>query len=342
MKASTPAERLNIALRFGNAGIASKSGRMKARYSTSAGSPLSGQMRTSRSGNCAAKVSRHICALPSAVEIVGRDERSAIRQPRILETVFFLFRKETSSSEFLSLNNNAAPPLTWIVWPVMKPPSSPTRNRQVAAISSTCPWPPERDAGGVRLVVAVPFGVVAPRVDAAGRDDVDPDVVRRKLGGEPARHPDQRHLRRRQVGAAAAAGGNRAVAAEEQHAAVLVLDHFAEQGARQVEGAVEHHVADPFPVFVGHLKKRLVRPDRGVVDQDVDAAKLRQRLARQCLDFGLVADIGQDRDRLYPKVADLARDGLASCWLERALTMMCAPSRAIISAVARPYCGPSR
>ena len=36
MKASTPAERLNIAFRFGSAGIASKSGRMKARYSISA------------------------------------------------------------------------------------------------------------------------------------------------------------------------------------------------------------------------------------------------------------------------------------------------------------------
>ena len=35
------------------------------------------------------------------------------------------------------------PPLTWIVWPVMKPPSSLTRNRQVAAISSTCPWRPK-------------------------------------------------------------------------------------------------------------------------------------------------------------------------------------------------------
>ena len=31
MNASTPAERLNIALRFGSGGIASKSGRMKAR-----------------------------------------------------------------------------------------------------------------------------------------------------------------------------------------------------------------------------------------------------------------------------------------------------------------------
>src|SRR6266566_2386 len=63
-KASTPAERLNIAFKFGNSGSASKSGRMKARYSMSATFPASGQMRISRSGSWAAKVSRQACALP--------------------------------------------------------------------------------------------------------------------------------------------------------------------------------------------------------------------------------------------------------------------------------------
>src|ERR1700730_1406744 len=53
-KASTPAERLNIAFKFGNSGRTSKSGRMKARYSISATRPASGQMRISRSGSCVA------------------------------------------------------------------------------------------------------------------------------------------------------------------------------------------------------------------------------------------------------------------------------------------------
>ena len=44
-KDSTPAERLNMALRLGNRGSLSKSGCMKARYSMSARSPASGQMR---------------------------------------------------------------------------------------------------------------------------------------------------------------------------------------------------------------------------------------------------------------------------------------------------------
>src|SRR5438445_246291 len=63
-KASTPAERLNIAFKFGNSGRTSKSGCMKARYSISATFPRSGQMRISRSGSCSANVSRHAFALP--------------------------------------------------------------------------------------------------------------------------------------------------------------------------------------------------------------------------------------------------------------------------------------
>src|SRR5580692_12439891 len=56
------------------------------------------------------------------------------------------------------------------------------------------PLPPERDAGSVRRTVAIPFGIVAPGVDAARRDDIYPDVVRREFRGEPACQTDQRHL----------------------------------------------------------------------------------------------------------------------------------------------------
>src|SRR5260370_24031125 len=63
-KASTPAERLNIAFRFGKSGRMSKSGRIKARYSISVTLPASGQMRISRSGSWAAKLSRQACAVP--------------------------------------------------------------------------------------------------------------------------------------------------------------------------------------------------------------------------------------------------------------------------------------
>jgi len=55
--------------------------------------------------------------------------------------------------------------------------------------------PPERDAGGVRQVAPIPFGIVAPGIDAAGRNDINPDVMGSEFRGEPARHADQAHLR---------------------------------------------------------------------------------------------------------------------------------------------------
>src|ERR1700689_211702 len=91
---------------------------------------------------------------------------------------------------------------------------------------------PDRDACRVGRAAGVPFGIVAPCVDAARRDDVDADIVRREFRSEPAREADQRHLGGREVGAAAAAAGIGAVADEEQDAAVFVLDHLAHEGAR--------------------------------------------------------------------------------------------------------------
>src|ERR1700722_17755472 len=45
----------------------------------------------------------------------------------------------------------------------------------------------QRDARGVRSAFGIPFRIVAPRVDAARRDDIDPDIMGRKLRGEAAR-----------------------------------------------------------------------------------------------------------------------------------------------------------
>src|SRR5215813_7790982 len=55
--------------------------------------------------------------------------------------------------------------------------------------------PAERDAGGVRQVTLIPFWIVAPCIDAAGRNDINPDVMGGEFRGEPARHADQPHLR---------------------------------------------------------------------------------------------------------------------------------------------------
>ena len=62
------------------------------------------------------------------------------------------------------------------------------------------------------------------------------------------------------------------------------------------------------PILYRHLGEGLVRPDRGIVDQDVDTAELGQGARRERVDLVLLGDIGKDGDRLDPKVADLARD----------------------------------
>src|SRR5271155_4025882 len=47
------------------------------------------------------------------------------------------------------------------------------------------PLSPKRDTGGVGRAIAIPFGIVAPGVDTARRNDIYPNVVRREFGGEP-------------------------------------------------------------------------------------------------------------------------------------------------------------
>jgi hypothetical protein len=101
------------------------------------------------------------------------------------------------------------------------------------------------------------------------------------------------------------------VTGEEQNAPVVILDHWLDQRARQVERAVENHAPDQLPIRVGGFGERFVRPDRGIVDQNVDPAELRQRLGGQRLDLGLFADVGEDGDGLDPEVPGLARHGLS-------------------------------
>ena len=61
------------------------------------------------------------------------------------------------------------------------------------------------------------------------------------------------------------------------------------------------------PLLHRHLGEGLVRPDRGIVDQDVDPAELGQCPRRQRVDLVLFGHIGEHRYRLDPAVADLAR-----------------------------------
>src|SRR5207247_2521757 len=146
----------------------------------------------------------------------------------------------------------------------MKPASSLTRNRQVAAISSTLPCRPSGTPAAFGRRTLIPLWIVSSRIDAARRNDVNADVMGSEFRGEPARHADQPHLRRRQVSAATAASGNRAVADEEQNAPVAIPDHWLDQRARQVERAVKNHTPDQLPIRIDRFSERLVRPDPSI------------------------------------------------------------------------------
>src|SRR5215472_7582161 len=80
----------------------------------------------------------------------------------------------------------------------------------------------ERDARRIRHASMIPFGVVPSGVDAAGRDDVGADVLSGIFGGERPRHPDQPHLRRRDMHTSTAAAKG-SVTGKEQDTAVVVL-----------------------------------------------------------------------------------------------------------------------
>src|ERR1700740_2118946 len=101
------------------------------------------------------------------------------------------------------------------------------------------------------------------------------------------------------MSAATAASRDRAVADEKQNAPVAIPDHWLDQRPRPGKRGGENHAPDQLPIRIGRFRERLVRPDRSIVDQDVDPAELGQRPGGQRLALGLFTDIGENMDRPY-------------------------------------------
>jgi len=75
-----------------------------------------------------------------------------------------------------------------------------------------------------------------------------------------------------------------------------------------VECAVENHDPDQLPIRIGRFDERLVRPDRGIVDQDVDPAELAHCPRHHRVGLILLRDVGNNRESLDPTLARLARN----------------------------------
>jgi hypothetical protein len=168
---------------------------------------------------------------------------------------------------------------------------------------------PQGNAGGAWGPSLVPLGIGPYGVDAARRDDVDADIMRGELRSQPAGEPDQAHLGRRDMGPSAATDEG-PFAGEEQDAPVTVLDHRLDDRARKVERSIEDDPPDGFPILRRQFRERLVRPDGGIVDQDVDAAKLGQGPRRYRLDLIRPGDIGNNGQRPDAQGLGFTHDGI--------------------------------
>ncbi len=147
--------------------------------------------------------------------------------------------------------------------------------------------------------------------DQAGGDAVDADAGGAELDGEVA---DELHVGglRDVVGAEPGVAAQAADARDDDDRAVLALAHPGRDAAREPQVGEHVVVHDLGEDLVGEAEQRAeVRVARGVADQDVDAAPLRQRGVDQLVDLGAVRDVAGDDQGLAAGVADARRDGLA-------------------------------
>jgi hypothetical protein len=107
-----------------------------------------------------------------------------------------------------------------------------------------------------------------------------------------------------------AAADEGTLAGKEQDAPITVLHHRLDDGTGEVQSAVEDNSSDRFPILRRQLGERLVRPDGGIVDQDVDSAELGQRPRRHFLDLVLAGDVGNHGDRLDAEALGFVHDGV--------------------------------
>src|SRR3984957_670894 len=139
------------------------------------------------------------------------------------------------------------------------------------------------------LVVAQLIGHRRP--DEARRDAVDGDAAGRDLGGDRFRHGDHRGFRGGVIRLAGIAG-DPADRADRDDPAVAAAQHAAQRGADQAKPGGEVDLQHRLPIPVAHAHRKPVAGDSGIVDQDVELAERRLRLADQALRLVGLGKIG--------------------------------------------------
>ena len=89
------------------------------------------------------------------------------------------------------------------------------------------------------------------------------------------------------------APGPGAVSGEEEHPAKVVLHHGRHHRLGAIECPVQHHPPNILPILLGQVQEGLVGTNGGVVQENVDAAKLVQGHLDHAVNLFLVGNIGQ-------------------------------------------------
>src|SRR5882724_11352239 len=135
----------------------------------------------------------------------------------------------------------------------------------------------------------------ARRTDQSGNHAVHGDTVVGKIVGQSAGEADNAGLGCDDMGAVAGAR-MRAEATDIDDGSLPAVSQCRKAGLGAVKGAVERHIEDFTPLGIVHLGKRLLPPQRRIVDQNIDAAETGDRSLSQRghrLGIGDVADMDQ-------------------------------------------------
>jgi hypothetical protein len=223
--------------------------------------------------------------------------------------------REAVPFRFLFYRREIWPPSTLMIWPVIHDAASGEQEETGVHHVFRLADARERELRD-ELLREVARGALERRgVGRTRRDRVHADLLRAELAREALREPVDAVLGEAVVAGAHPRGGRRLV----HDRAAAALAHRAVARARAQQRAVEVHVHEARVVAPVHLQKRVelhVAEDRGVVDQEVDAAeRLHGALGHRQRRLGR-ADVDLDRERLGAGLADLLRDALAVVLLD--------------------------